>query len=101
MESQKKLQKQPDLHDKQKSNGNEENLECGTKEMIEIYPVEKTPFTIIKNGEKYSITIGLNIVRDNLKSKEEAEELIEKKEWRLILTSAAVYVDCVNEQKKY
>lgn len=75
----------------EQSNTNAENQSSTNYSLIDYHDVPNTPFIIIQTTDGYFISIGKNRLSEVFKTKDEALNLIENKEWEL-LTSFMLFL---------
>lgn len=63
--------------------------------------VEGTPFTLINDDNgKFMLAVGNQVVTEQKETQEECLELIEKRDWNLITSTAAAISHLINEFKE-
>lgn len=67
--------------------------------MIEREPIEGTPFTLIKQNEKYFTVMGDYRITETTKTVSEQMEALEKNKWLNILTMIGIAIE-KHEQMK-
>lgn len=65
-----------------------------------VEPIEGTPFASVEIDEKFAITLGKNVLKTGLETREEAEKYVQGLPWEIILPAAAIYNEFVTKNKE-
>lgn len=71
----------------------ENNNELNSEQIIEREEVEDTPFMIVKQDEKWFVTLGKYRLTSALDSKEKAREEANKKGWTQIMQVVGIMIE--------
>jgi len=74
-----------------------ENTSQNNTELIEREKIEGTPFTLIKQEEKWFITMGDHRITEPTKHKNEQYNKLEKEKWLIITNVIIIILEKMNE----
>lgn len=80
--------------------GNAESTNSINSQLIERIEVENTPFTIIREEEKWFVTLGRYRISQDMKSKEEAIEDAKRIDWDRVLQIMGITIEHYNNKSK-
>lgn len=66
------------------------------KQLVEVIPVDNTPFSILKHDNIYMVSFAKYIISDKLNSKTECLELINSKDWLFMTNFMIALTKSVN-----
>lgn len=81
-------------------NGNVENTNNTNSADYEKWEVGNTPFTIVKELDKYLVVIGKYRVSEDLATKEEAEEDAKRVDWDRMMQVMGIMIENYEEKQQ-
>lgn len=77
-----------------------QNSNPSSDTLIEQFHVENTPFIIVKADDKFFVALGRYRITNMLNSKEEAEYLIDNKDWNMLASVISVLSQAIINESK-
>jgi len=81
-------------------NNTDDNHNKKSDSLIERKQIEGTPFTMIKQENRYFLVMGDHRLTEPNPSEEETLNLLEKEYWRLLITIIAIVIEKIKEKDK-
>lgn len=92
-----------EIQTKKQLHGNveeQDKQDLSSDQLVERYEVEKTPFHIVKQNDKFLVTIGKYRLTKELDSRHEAEMDAKRVDWERIMAIMGIMIENYNEINK-